>query len=228
MINKLALFFLLLLSNCNGLLSQFNFQVGYGYHWSELNSLNKSIDIHNVDHSEYSKSLESIHGLHGISIGIRHQFEILAPTFLWSNQINKNYSIVPVSLTNTKEIKSEYFYKLQSYSLGLETVGGLISVGGTIDLRRFNIKNRMSGTEGKNTILEERQFGNTFYAQFDFPASRRMGLLFRLSYSFPWSNFNLNSYQNDLNPNKPQIQSTEKFHQIGISLIFSNGFQNRY
>lgn len=204
--------------------AQFNFQVGYQYLWSELNQLNHLLDNHNSSHPEYTQKLKSLHGLHGIYLGLRYEFNALSLTGSWSNDINKNYSLAP----GTNELKSEYFYKKQFISLGIESSKGIFALGTTVDLQLLGIKNRLTGSDDKLELLSQQQFGSTIYSQLDFALSERMGLLIRLSYSLPWSSFNLRSFNLQLNPTMSDLNTFEKFHQIGISIIFSNGFQTRF
>ncbi len=206
----------------NQVFAQFNFQVGYQYSWSQLGQLNDLITEQNKNHPEFSRSLNSLHGLHGIYFGLRQQINSLAIVGSWSNDINKNYS-----LTNSvDEIKVEYFYKKQRISLGFETARRLFALGTTLDLYLLSIKNRITGNDDKQDILKQRRFGNTIYGQFDFPLSERMGLLIRLSYLFPWKEYDLDPIQKHFKTTNSNTK--EKFNQFGISLVFSNGFQTRY
>lgn len=228
MFSKLRLAFILFLISSCLLNAQFNFQVGYGYNWSELTNFNRIFEIHNTNHPEFSKKIEPLHGLHGISLGFRQSFNLVSLHFTWSNQIKKNYSLVPISSSSSVEFKSEYFYKQQYYSLGLESAGSLLAFGGSIDMRHFNIKGRKTGSDEKFGIFDEKKFGNTFYSQFDFPVSRRMAILIRLSYSLPWNSFDFINFSQFINSTSSTISEKDKFHQIGLSLLFSNGFQSRY
>ncbi|NOT36742.1 MAG: hypothetical protein HOP11_05140 [Saprospiraceae bacterium] len=204
--------------------AQFNFQVGYQYLWSEALRLNDLIAEHNLSHPEYSQKLSSLNGLHGIHLGLRYQINSVALTGSWSNDINKISSLA----SGTSEIKNEYFFKKQFFSLGLESARGLFALGTTIDLQILNIKNRISGSDDKINQLTQNRYGSTFYSQLDFPLSERMGLLVRLFYSLPWEDFNLQDWNKQLNPQSSATNTNEKFHHIGISLIFSNGFQTRF
>ncbi|MEO6189422.1 MAG: hypothetical protein ABIO44_02705 [Saprospiraceae bacterium] len=225
---KLHFVFLLLSLSHLGIRAQFNFQVGYAYSWSEFSKLNEIINNYNKLHPEFSKKMGSLNGLHGIILGLRYQYPHIALTGSWSNQINNKYSLSPPAGTSTVEIKQELFYKNQIFSLGLESVTGMVSVGSTIDFRIFGIKGRHDFDEGKYNIMQVQEFGSNFYTQLDFPVSHRMALLLRLNYCFPWNGIDLTALDKSLNPlSSPSIKN-EKFNQFGISLIFSNGFQERY
>lgn len=219
--NKLLYIFIFLcVQNC--VFAQFNFQVGYQYSWSPLIQLNDLISEYNSLHPEFSRKLNTLHGFHGIKLGLRQQINSISVVGSWTNEIAKSYSLIE----GMNEVQDEYFYKKQRISLGLESAKGIFSLGTTIDLQLLSIKNRITGSEDKTDLLDQSRFGNTIYGQLDFPLSQRMGLLIRLSYQFPWEEYNLEFIQKHF---KTSNNSTkEKFNQFGISLIFSNGFQTRY
>ncbi|MCC6816091.1 MAG: hypothetical protein IT267_06735 [Saprospiraceae bacterium] len=204
--------------------AQFNFQVGYRYNWSTLNTMNEMWTYNNAQHPEYSNSFNNLHGFHGLYIGVRQQVDRISFVGMWNNDIHKNSSLIQ----GASEIRSEYFLNKQIYSIGLESAFGLLAFGSSFDFQLFNIKNRVTGVENKLKVLQQNRFGNTFYTQVDLPISARMGLIIRLNYTLLWKEFDLYDFNQHLNMNSNLEGRMERFDQFGVSLIFSNGYQYRY
>jgi hypothetical protein len=204
--------------------TQFNLQVGYNLGFVNLDNTQKLLQQYKLDKPWVTSDFQKINCLNGFMVGIRQGWPGFALGLNWKYRFadTKAEGIEPTA--NTEFVK-EIFLKFQTYSLNLETGGGWLQLGTSIDLNKLSFKERHTGTDDKSLVSSEEQWGSQFYININFPTGNSSRVILQPYYFMPWNEFSLNDLNSDLNPGVEARSTLQSLSHFGISLILSNGPQ---
>jgi hypothetical protein len=215
-------FALLFLLPINSLRAQFNLKIAYNLDYSAFQSHNGLLEQYNEANPWLATEFGQLRFLNGVQLGARVRNEILGLDFSWERSSAKR-SAAGINFSDIS-INQELDYRLNRFSLALETYAKNVGLGANITWENFIISNTVSGLEAKNEILAENRFGNRIYLILQTKGTERLALSLQPYIYIPWSHYNISPLASFLNSNTDEFNIQQNFH-FGLSLVFYNGPQ---
>ncbi len=206
--------------------SQLNLKIGYITNYINSDINNQIFDHYNETKPGLSSTFGKLHFLHGIQLGLRYKINMAAIEFTWENSSRSRMAIGEDPITGAYFDKN-LFYKLSSYSIGLQNNFGAFGYGATIDSRTLRVQTNIGSSEDKREILSDTGLSSKFYLSFNVDSGDFMSMSIQPFIQIPWENVNLFNIENELIDNTMNMEDefNENLIVFGLSIVFYNGAQ---
>jgi len=207
--------------------AQFNVKVGYQYAYAQADVHNQIIDQFNVQNgflNEFSE-FEKLSAMHGVVLGVRQRWDAVALNleFVPLFQLREFKGIDPADGT---EIFRKHFYRVASYSAGLEFFIKNISFGGSLDFNTFRSRSEQYDRNDRYIMYSDNAFGSHFFIGINVYGNEKLSIALQPYVRLPLSSFDLTEFDTELGTNSNLDSYEEKMMIYGFRLIFNNGIVN--
>lgn len=215
---------LLFLSFASGLNAQLNVKAGYCGSYTNPVVNNQILQTFNAELPWLERTLDDIHFLSGIVMGVRQRFEFVAIDVSWYGRFRRNRAEGTDPATMAAYDR-RLNYNFNTFAIGIENFIGTFSFGGSIDLNKTAIRTQKTGRDDRFTVLNQLNTSSHFFVSFNFKATQ-LQMSLRPFVQIQWSKVNLAPLSEELELSSGMGGLSEGFTNYGIMLIFFNGRQN--
>ncbi len=202
-------------------IAQANFVVGFNGGYTLAGNNNKIFQTYNSNTANLTEELKDLKFLYGLELGFSYRTGLSAVTVMYQNSRRRRTAkgITPddVLFTNTLN------YVMSSYAVGFEAGPKNLNVGVTIGSRTVKVKSKIGSSSDFKTLDKERNWVSKFYINIGARGNDNNSLALRPYFEYAWGGTDISNVNNALNGNNPSIM--DRFHVIGLSMIFYNGPQ---
>lgn len=208
------------------LFSQFNIKVGYSFNSVNAGINNKILEEYN-DLQRGLLDLEipmaGLNSMHGVNLGARYlitknsAFEIT-----WENKSRKRQAVGEYN--DGSLFQTQLFYSFNQYLLGYQSLFSSFGIGSAIGYNSVGVKDRISTSDFKNTIVNEGQWIARFNMSYNFGSKSNVSLSLQPYVQFPIQSVDLGELADELEVSHVNEKS-DSFFNYGLSIIFYNGRQ---
>ncbi|MBK9720766.1 MAG: hypothetical protein IPO78_04005 [Saprospiraceae bacterium] len=216
----LALLFTPFVSN-----SQLNLQVGYGLGFTNFPIHSQITDLYKLKNPWLDQGFKELKYMNGMMAGFRYSWNSISTGLNWRFRQAKLEAkgMEPITM---QDFSKTLHYNLQAFSVLLETHGGFLNLGSTIEYNLLNIKEIHTNSENKQRVLHTSVFGSQFYVNINFPASRLCRISLQPYYFLGWSPISMQTLENHLSGTQDAEVRKQSLNHFGINLILNNGPQH--
>ena len=223
--NFYLFFFVILFSS--PLSAQFNIKVGYNFSYSDPETHNSIIEQLNTERSAYFDNYEEMgafHIMHGFVFGARYRFGSTAINADYNTKLQVKEFEGYNTITESTEYR-KHFYRIDSYSTGLEFFIKQFSFGGTIDWNRLRVRTENTARPSRYAFFSDNNMSSHFFVGINLYGNEHLSLAIQPFVQIPWTQFDLTSFENQIVETPTTGDKKEDFLNYGIKIIFQNGFE---
>ncbi|NNL93123.1 MAG: hypothetical protein HKO66_12865 [Saprospiraceae bacterium] len=208
--------------------SQINVKIGYGLGILNVGDNNDILaEFNEIKSAELSDSLsipfKGLKSIHGIDVGLRLKFsENSAIELSWANLAKSTKAIGEINETDL--FRQELFYSFNQYYISYQSLFDRYGLGVGIGTNKVKIKDRIGGSEFKETVVSQHQLFTRINLSIYFQSKKTVSFAIQPFIQIPLSDINLSSLRNELKL-PADSNASDSFKMIGISFIFYNGRQ---
>ena len=221
---RFILFILFGIFLSTSLSAQFNIKVGYQYALTKPTTHNKIIDQINANNSSFDNynELKSLKSFHGVTFGPRYRAGFVGLNLDWAPkfQVIEFDGINPI--TDVSEFRKLY-YRLDSYSLGVEFFIKQFSFGASYDWNRLRVRTENTERTDRHAIFNDKSTSSHFFVSLNVYGNENLTIALQPYVQIPWTNFDLTDLENDLNTGVNLNDYEDGFMNYGLRLVFQNG-----
>ena len=218
---RLILSLLLLLFLQYTSVGQFNIKVGYSLAFCSAEENNKILQAFNEEYKDILEAkLSNLNSLHGIIVGARYKFGINQVELSWEHLSRKKQGVGEFS--DMSLFQQDLYYSFSQLLFNYETSFGMIGIGTGVGFNNVKIKDRISSSEVKKTLISGYQGIARITLSINFPGENLVRVSLKPFIQFPLGDLNLQSLADELGVSNVEHQN-ESFPLIGIGFIFYNG-----
>lgn len=220
---KLFILSILILLASSKSSAQFHISTGYelGYHFPDR--YNDIVDRYNQQHEFLTQPLDDLKIMHGVLLGLRYQVEdFLAFDLRWTYRFG-NAESFGTDPSTMEAWRKNLFQRQYIFSFGLENRFNSLGYGATVDYNRAAIRIERSADGPKEDLLKDAYFSSTFFLSFTTNPSNLVRLSIRPYIQVPWTKFDLNPLDAELNDTANTEEIKEGLMNVGIMFVFLNG-----
>lgn len=208
--------------------AQLNIKVGYQYGYTNPTTYNKIIDQIDTNNSSFENynEMKSLKGFHGVTFGTRYRVGFVGLNADWTPrfQLSEFNGINPA--TNANEFRKLY-YRLNSYSLGLEFFIQKFSFGASYDWNDIRIRTENTQRTDRHQIFDANNTSTSFYLSLNVYGNENLTIALQPYVQIPLTNFDLTNLENDLNTGADLDDYEDGFMNFGFKLVLQNGNYER-
>ena len=207
--------------------AQFNFMVGYQYSYTNSSTLNAITSQLNANSTitlkEYQK-MSNLHGLHGVVLGARYRSDFVGFSAKWTPTFQvKEYQGSYIS--DSKKAFRKLYYRIDSYSLGIEFFAKQFSFGGSLDRNNLRIRSEIDTRNDRYIAATSHSLGSHFFIGINLEAHEHLSIAVQPYIQIPWTKFDYAELEDDLNTGVNLDHYKEGYVSYGLRVIFQNGLQ---
>lgn len=221
---RFSLFILFGIFLSTSLSAQFNIKVGYQYGLSNPTTHNKIIEQINSNNSSFENynEMESLKSFHGINFGTRYRVEYVGINLDWTPK----FQVIDFKGINSATDASEFrklYYRLDSYSLGVEFFIQKFSFGASYDWNKMRVRSESTERSDRHVIFDAKSTSSQFFVSLNVYGNENLTIALQPYIQIPLTNFDLTDLETDLNTGVNLDDYEEGFMTYGLKLVFQNG-----
>ena len=210
------------------LAAQLNFRVGYQYSYTNsptLNSITSQLNANNTLTLKSYEKMSNLHSLHGAILGVKYRSDFVGIFAEWSPTFQvKEYTGEYIS--DSKKAFQKLYYRVDSYSLGLEFFVNKFSFGGSLDKNNLRVRSEIDTRRDRFIAARSQSFGSHFFIGINLEANEHLSIAVQPYVQIPWTKFDYIELEDELNTDVGLDDYKEGFMSFGLKIIFQNGTQH--
>ena len=211
-------FFFTLASSAVG---QLNIKVGFGLAYTSADQNNLILNAFNeANAGMLEKNLTDLGTLQGLVVGAQYKMGRNAIELSWEHLSTKREGVGETMLMTL--FQQELFYSFNQILFNFERSFGMFGLGGGLGFNKVTVRDKISTSEVKKTIVSDRQAVARFSLSFNFSEAQRVSFAVKPYIQIPLSDIDLSNLATELEVDQT-VYEPESFPMIGVALIFYNG-----
>ncbi|MEM6966248.1 MAG: hypothetical protein AAF573_15905, partial [Bacteroidota bacterium] len=175
---------------------------------------------HNQTLTEY-QAMSEVRGWHGTQIGFRYRLNPVAITASWQPLFQT--SDFRGKAANGSTVTRENFYRMQTYSAGLELFIKNFSFGGSFGRTGIRIRTETSERSDRYIMYEDVGWSSQFFLSFNSYDGDALSVSFQPYVHVPWTDFNFKDVEEELGTDAGITNFEDRFWTYGFRIVFQNG-----
>jgi len=159
---------------------------------------------------------------HGINFGTRYRVGAVGLNADWTPK----FQVIEFDGINPATDANQYrklYYRLDSYSLGVEFFIKQFSFGASYDWNEMRIRTESTERSDRHAIFNTKSTSSQFYVSLNVYGNENLTIALQPYVQIPWTNLDFTNLENDLNTGVNLDDYEDGLMSYGIKLIFQNG-----